>query len=143
MKRVILFVMAFVVFTSCSTLKNTATHRDFSVATPYAVPIIADLEVSETRIMYPYVPPRSVKIGGTDNVIKTAVREALAANGDADVLVGMETQIKYNAFYRITSIVITGYPAKYKNFRNLDENIWYNNEYFQTKPETNGYFIRK
>lgn len=143
MKRVILFAMAVIALASCSTLKNTATHRNFSVTTPYAVPIVADLEVSETRIMYAYVPPRSVKNGGTDNVINTAVREALTANGNADVLVGLETQINYNASHKITSIVITGYPAKYKNFRNLDENVWHDNEYFQAKPETRGLFIRK
>ncbi len=143
MKRVILFAIAAITLTSCSTLKNTATYRDFSVATPYAVPIVADLDVSETRIMYAYVPSKSVRNGGTDNVINTAVREALTVNGNADVLVGMETQINYNAFHKITSIVITGYPARYKNFRNLDENVWHDNEYFQAKPEKGGLFIRK
>lgn len=143
MKRVILFAIAAITLASCSTLKNTATHRDFSVATPYAVPIVADLDVSETRIMYAYVPPKSVRNGGADNVLNTAVREALTVNGNADVLVGLETQINYNAFHKITSIVITGYPAKYKNFRNLDENVWHGNEYFQAKPEKGGLFIRK
>jgi hypothetical protein len=45
------------------------------------------------------------------------VREALLANGNADVLVGMNTQIKYDADGQPESITVTGYPAKYVNFR--------------------------
>ena len=38
-------------------------------------------------------------------------------NGDADVLVGLETQVKYTNKGKVESITITGYPAKYVNFR--------------------------
>ncbi|MBR2429185.1 MAG: hypothetical protein IKB15_04315 [Alistipes sp.] len=137
MKRLILLAAIAVGITSCGTLKNSATHRDFNVNTPYAVPIIADLEVSDTKIKHVYIPTKDVKNGGTDNVINTAVREALTLNGNADVLVGLETQIQFNSSRKVKSIVITGYPAKYKNFRNLDEEEWYNNEYFQSEDRGN------
>lgn len=51
-------------------------------------------------------------------MVNSAVREALASNGDADVLVGLETQVKYNAAGNPESITVSGYPAKYVNFRN-------------------------
>ena len=61
---------------------------------------------------------------GEKNVIKTAVRETLLANGNADVLVGLNTQIKYDTKGQLESITVTGYPAKYVNFRSpSDEEI--------------------
>lgn len=143
MKKLLLLLAVAIAATSCSTLVNTSTHKEFNVNTPYAVPIVADLDISKTKVMYTYIPPKSIKRGGHRNVINTAVREALVVNGNADVMVGLETQINYNAFRMIKSIVITGYPAKYKNFRNLNENVWYETPYFQTEPEQRSFLFRK
>ncbi|MBR1962227.1 MAG: hypothetical protein IKA26_04655 [Alistipes sp.] len=138
MKKLFILVIAVIAFVSCRTVKNTSTYRAFSVNTPYAVPVVADLDISATKITYAYVPPKTVRNGGDNNVLNTAVREALLANGNADVLVGLETQIKYNSSKKILSVVITGYPAKYKNFRNLDEQVWYSTPYFQNQPTKRG-----
>lgn len=143
MKKLLLLLAVAIAATSCSTLVNTSTHKEFNVNTPYAVPIVADLDISKTKVMYTYIPPKSIKRGGQRNVINTAVREALVVNGNADVMVGLETQINYNAFRMIKSIVITGYPAKYKNFRNLNEKVWYETPYFQTEPEQRSFLFRK
>ena len=76
------------------------------------------------KISYFMIPSKTVQQGGENNVIKTAVREALLANGNADVLVGLNTQIKYDAKGQPESITVTGYPAKYVNFRSpSDEEI--------------------
>ncbi|MBR4843845.1 MAG: hypothetical protein IKV06_02925 [Alistipes sp.] len=133
MKKLLLLAVLALSITSCGVLMNTSTNRDFTVNTPYAVPVIVDLDISENKIMHTYVPPRSVRNAGAKNTVNTAIREALFANGDADVLVGPETQIKYNFIGQITSVVVTGYPAKYKNFRNLSEKEWYDNPYFQDR----------
>ena len=66
-----------------------------------------------------FIPSKTVVIGGEENIINTAVREALLANGNADVLVGLEKQLKYNDKGEIESITVSGYPAKYVNFRSL------------------------
>ena len=80
-------------------------------------PIQADIQViSSKKINYFMEVNETVLAGGVDNVISTAVKEALDVNG-GDVLVGMETQMKYNSTGRLESINITGYPAKYVNFR--------------------------
>ncbi len=100
---------------------------------PYTVPVIADLEISENRILHVYIPSNNVRRGGTQNVINTAIREALATNGNADVLVGLETQVRFNVIKKIKSVVVTGYPAKYKNFRQLDEEVWYSTPYFHVQ----------
>jgi hypothetical protein len=58
-----------------------------------------------------------VRKGGFDNIVNCAVQEALRENGGADVLVALEQQVKYGDDGECESITITGYPAKYKNFR--------------------------
>lgn len=42
------------------------------------------------------------------------------------------------------SIVITGYPAKYKNFRNLEESQWLDNDKFViVEPVRRGKFGKR
>ncbi len=118
-KLFILSVLASAMFVGCTPmakLTNTATHKKVSVMEPVAA-VFADLEVSPTKISFFYIPSKTVVNAGGDNVTDTAVREALLANGNADVLVGLEKQIKYNSKGEIESITVTGYPAKYVNFR--------------------------
>lgn len=97
-------------------LTNTATHKTVNVLEPVAA-VFADLDVAPTKILFFYIPSKTVVNAGADNVIDSAVHEALLANGNADVLVGLEKQIKYTPEGQIESITITGYPAKYVNFR--------------------------
>lgn len=123
----ILFVAVFVA--SCSTVKQSA--RMESPATYINTATVADLEVSETAITFTYEPSNAVCNGGYENVIKTAVSEALKKHGDYDVLVGLQYTIKQNFFGKIKIITVKGYPAKYKNFRNLPDSIWYKTPLFK------------
>lgn len=114
---------------SCTTttrLMSTATYTKPNKIQPIANVLYADLDVSPTKISHFLVPSKAVVNGGYDNVVDTAVREALLANGDADVLVAMESQVKYNAEGTIESIVVTGYPAKYVNFRHPSDEVLQN-----------------
>lgn len=126
MKKLFFFLLAALTLASCSLpskLINTATYTKPSAIQP-ASAVLADLDVSPTKITYFMLPSKTVLDGGLDNVIDTAVREALLANGNADVLVAMNTQIKYNAQGVPESITVTGYPATYVNFRSpSDEDI--------------------
>ena len=74
-----------------------------------------------SRIKYFMLVSESVRIGGEKNVISTAIWEALALNGNSDVLVDPQTQIKYDKNGEIESITVTGYPAKYVNFRKVEK----------------------
>lgn len=126
-KNFFLALVAFC-FASCATtaptpqakLVSSATHNKVSVVSPVAA-VFADLEVSPEKISFFYIPSKTVIEGGYDNVVDSAVREALASNGNADVLVALETQVKYNAQGKPESITVTGYPAKYVNFRNAGD----------------------
>lgn len=125
MKKFILVIASAILLASCGVsmpkpepkLVSTSTHTKISAATP-VVAVFADLDVSPDKITFFYLPSKTVVKGGLDNVIDSAVREALASNGNSDVLVGLETQIKYNDLGEAESITVTGYPAKYVNFRN-------------------------
>ena len=104
MKKLIVLIATAALVASCGVsmpkpepkLIGSSTHTKISVVQP-VVAVFADLEVSPKKISFFYLPSKTVIKGGVDNVIDSAVREALASNGDADVLVGLETQVKYNA----------------------------------------------
>lgn len=126
MKKLFIFAIVATVLTSCGTMQqtpayntkftSTSTYTRVGVAKPITA-VIADLEVSPQKITYVYVPSRAVRKGGFDNIVNCAVQEALFENGEADVMVALEQQVKYDGDGECESITITGYPAKYKNFR--------------------------
>lgn len=118
MKKVLFLVAVAFAMASCSTTKITATHTGVGVFTPVTAPVIADLDVSAKKIKYEYEPGSAVRRGGETNVVNAAVSKALLLNGNADVLVGIETHIEYSSTGSIDRIIVTGYPAYYKNFRN-------------------------
>lgn len=124
MKKVLLItIVSVLTLMSCSVsrpksiVKTTATYERANFTTP-VVAVFADLDVSPTKISFVYIPGSTISKSGYDNVLSAAVREALASNGDADVLVALESQVKYNKKGNVESVVISGYPAKYVNFRN-------------------------
>ncbi len=113
--------------TSCKSSRSTATYQD-PINTLRTV-TVTDLDVAETRISYTYRPTYTVRLGGSQNVIKTAVQEALKAHGSEDILIGLEytTISRWTIFpflSPIREITVTGRPAKYVNFHSLPENIW-------------------
>lgn len=125
MKKLFVLIGAVCALSSCQTIKSTATHKAVDIQPIGA--LIADLEVSPNRISYTMIPHRRVQRGGFENIKSTAIREALKNNGGGDVLVGLEVQTKSVRFliWRfITSITVSGYPAKYTNFTNPDKSYW-------------------
>lgn len=97
---------------------NSATYTKGG-ANLYVTPLQADLNVSPNKINYFMLVSETISLGGLDNVVATAVKEALDANG-GDVIVGLETSVKYKSNGSVESISITGYPASYTNFRNRE-----------------------
>ena len=119
MKKV--FLAASVValcLTSCTTVRKSATTID--IATKVCSPNSAVLEVSEKRVTYKFYHEKRVRRGGLNNIKNTAVREALAENGDGDVLVDAKFDVTTRRGLmgtKVKSVIVTGYPAKYKNFK--------------------------
>ncbi len=105
--------------TSCSTITHTSTA--IPVNTEVRSIANADLQVQQKKISFTYKPNKAIRRGGDKNCIKTAVAEALKANGNADVLVGMQYEIKKtrNFFGKssVKYVTVEGYPAKYVNIQ--------------------------
>ena len=119
MKKILILSVAAMAMISCSTVRNSASLAE--VDNKILAGAVADLEVSPRRLTYTYKTKARVRRAGTKNCIKTAVREALDANGGADILIQEEvTTITRFAlfarnFQRLKSVTVSGYPAKYKN----------------------------
>ncbi len=120
-KLVILSVVAVAAtLTSCTVSRKTASQGN--VTTSLSAAVTSDLEVSNTKISYTYSPSKSVRKGGPKNCINVAISEALAQNGGADVLIEtQEAVIEKVCMRKIKRVTVTGYPAKYKNFKPVDE----------------------
>lgn len=112
MKKLFLCASVFAALTlaSCSSVKHTSTTLD--VATNVCSQSTANLQVSPNKISYTYTPSKEVLRGGA--VIETAVAEALHANGNADILVAPQYEIKRKG-KKIQYVIVEGYPACYVN----------------------------
>lgn len=114
MKKIFLFATLIVALTlgSCSSVKHTSTTVD--VNTGVCSFSTADLQVSPNKISFKYTPSKEVLRAG--KVVETAVAEALHANGNADVLVAPQYEIKTKC-KKIKYVIVEGYPATYVNVR--------------------------
>lgn len=124
MKKLFIFAAVALAMASCTTMTKTARTESI----PYAMynANVADLEVG-SRISYTLSPNKSIRRGGVANCKKAAIQEALAANGNADLLVEPQfvIQKKDGIFqHRVVSVTVSGRPAKYKNFRSLNDSVW-------------------
>lgn len=120
MKKFLFIVMvSMMAMTSCTTVRKTATIHN--VKPTLASAVLTDLEVSNQKITYTYIPTGEVRRGGAANCVATAIHEALVING-GDVLIETQTAtVERTLSRKIKSVTVTGYPAKYKNFRSADE----------------------
>lgn len=121
----VMVVAACVMLSSCSITEKTAAYRP--VNAPIVAAAVADLTITGNRITYTYTPSKGVWKAGKYNCINAAVREALQNAGQgADVLAEMQyTVVKSTGFFapkgKVKSVTVTGYPARYKNFRPADQ----------------------
>lgn len=118
MKKLLLCLLVVAFAASCTTVQKSATTLD--VETSVTAKATADLVVSGKKVSYTMSPSKSIRKAGVENVKNTAVSELLKKH-DADVLVAPEFSIvrTKNIFFRtfISEITVTGYPAKYANFK--------------------------
>lgn len=127
-KYLFLAAVAVMAITSCTTTTKTAKTTDMPADVLSAT--VADLEVSPNRISYTMTPSKEVQRAGLGNVKRAAIMEALQANDkNADILVEPEFVISMkNNFFtkKVTSVTVTGRPAKYKGYRSLGDDVWCN-----------------
>ena len=137
MKKIILFFSVAAIVCSCSTPQATTypkatsySYSEYQTVSPtqsvYTVPVIADLDVAKERITY------AERINKNITTLTDAEVEALASRekevvianaakaNNADVIVAPTINITTDANNNLV-IVVNGYPATYKNFRNATE----------------------
>ena len=125
MKKFLYFVGLALFMASCQTITKTSKTAESPVSLLSAT--VADLEVSPNRITYTTSPDIAVRRGGMENVKQDAIQRALLENGNADVLVDATysiTTTRFLIFNWVSSITVSGRPAKYTNFHSLEDSVW-------------------
>lgn len=133
MKKILFILLAATAICSCSLTKSSVMTTN--VNAPVFSTTVASLEVAPQPITYVYTPTRrEAKKLRFDDILNNAMYEALQKNGSGDVLVQVSYKIEGKGLgkfiSKIRKITITGYPAKYVNFRSPDENDRENIEAF-------------
>lgn len=123
-KFIIICITTAVVLSGCVTARKVSS-REERVGISIESKAAADLAISPQKIQYTYYPTSDVKGTDLDNIIKTAIAKALEACNNADVLVEMNYNVTGKLMlwgkWKVESIVLTGYPAYYTNFRSISE----------------------
>ena len=118
MKKVIIASVLVLGLASCSTVSQTSTS--LNVETTAKSYNQADLIVSPTKTSYTMVVTKSDRRLGTAGIKAKAVALALKEAGNGDVLVAPQYEITtYTGLFgkKIKKVVVTGYSASYKNFK--------------------------
>lgn len=116
MKKYLFCAIIAAAMCSCSTISHTASTQD--VQTEIMNVSTANLEVSNTKISYTFTPTAAYRRAGDKAVRRAAIAKALEANGNADILVAPEFEVKKTRGLfttKIKYVTVKGYPAKYKN----------------------------
>ncbi len=126
MKKIsIVILVALAALSSCSMYKESSTTT-MNVSSKLSSKTSAELVVSPTKLSYTYYPTQIDRKAGMLHMIANATAEALHQNGNADVLIQPETTAIYKKYIfgrKVKTVIVTGYPATYKNFKTEDVNI--------------------
>ena len=128
MKKILVFASFAIALASCTTITKTATTAN--VPSSLLSATVADLEIAKDRVTFEYVPSAEVRRGGVSNVKRAAEQELLETKAKGyDLIVEPQYTIyQTTALFtkKISKIVVSGRPAKYKNFHSLDDSVWCN-----------------
>ena len=125
-KKTFLFALTTLLLCSCSSMQSvmyTETRSVELIQHVQCMPVVADLQISETRITYSeevtfdFREAEEFKIKNYIEGIKPAILARAIKQYDADLMVAPIIDVK-NESTNVFVITITGYPASYKNFRN-------------------------
>ena len=133
MKKFLFILLAAAALSSCSLTKSSV--KTTSVNAPVFSATVASLEVAPQPITYVYIPSYSEsKKLSFNEILNNAMYEALQKNGNGDVLVQVSYKVEGKGLGKFISkvkkLTITGYPAKYVDFRSPNENDRENIEAF-------------
>lgn len=118
MKKIFAFAAAAALLCSCSTTTKTHTSSTEEIATTITSKSVANLDVKKTKITYTLTVgnDKDYKSLSEKALKSAAVAKALEANGNADVLVAPDYEVKKKNG-RVQYVTVKGYPAFYTNIR--------------------------
>lgn len=108
--------------------ENTARYINTQMQPTYVIPTVADLEISPNKIVESQTFDNTLKNFDISHEFSPTlvywksltVSKAVQAH-NADVIVAPIFDIKTSDNYATVTVTVSGYPAKYKNFRNMSE----------------------
>lgn len=115
MKKILLLAFFVFLFAGCATVKNNSLVNIDVEANVEALPITADLAVSEQRVSGEAVGLFKDRRELEREALAKALGQSPPSVDKADVLVGANVFTEHNG--QDYKIVFTGYPAYYTNFR--------------------------
>lgn len=114
-RNYIIIACAAMALSSCTTVKNTASTE--AVDTKITSMTVADLQVDKEKVSktvkWNWSPLTSVSVADK----KENATGELLLEKDADVLIEPQYVVNHRGLFRGGSVTVTGYPAKYYNFR--------------------------
>ena len=140
MKKTLILLLAVSALSSCALTKSSV--KTANVTAPVLSTTVASLEVAPQPITYTYIPTKNEarKLVFSD-ILNNAMYEALKKNGSGDVMVQVSYKVEGKGVGKfvgkVKKLTITGYPAKYVNFRTPDENDRENIETFYNNNAVN------
>lgn len=128
MKQLFVIGVLGILLSSCSNYSKVMVNTSRVNHPVIESTTMATISVDKKRISYTYVPTKQdTKALTEEQLIQNAIYMALSVNGNADVLVKVNTFVTYKKVMlikRIKSISVSGYPARYVNFREpTDEDL--------------------
>lgn len=124
-KQLFMAAVAALCLASCTTSYKTSRTENIPVSVYNAT--VSDLDVSPERVVYTMKPSKDIRRAGVTNCKSAAVQECLSKYGNADVLlepryvVSIKKTSLFSKVGKVTSVTVSGRPAKYKNFRSAPD----------------------
>lgn len=117
-KILLLFPVILIYLSSCSRQTSyTAKTMDIETRKVTHIPVVADLDIKEQKAKA--VVTTNIKKGVLTQTVKDEAVAKILQETNADILV--EPNYKIETTATTITVTVTGYPATYKNFRNLTE----------------------
>jgi hypothetical protein len=114
--KILLAALTAMIFTSCTMQQKIATSKSMDIYGAGVIqnPVVVDLDVKETKV----TGTASAPAGQIEILKSEAVADALKAS-NADVLIEPKYDVQISGGQ--ATVVVTGWPGSYKNFRAIKE----------------------
>lgn len=125
MRKLILFSVMIFMASSCSLIYRSQAESTSVYSPAIETTTIATVDVSPKKITYRYIPEKkTAKSLSLNQLIQNAIYAAVHDSGNYDELVQVSYSIESKKVFfgkRVRSITVSGYLAKYVNFRETTE----------------------